>query len=212
MTACSWPVVFTREGNTYVACPELWSQNTASGGELYRIIVSDFISRALSGRMNLTAWADDALSGQPVFVNAEARLADGSPAEGIWPRISDQPMRQVGPGVFQAGPMELGPGDHSFRVDFYRGGELVATRTVGVSVAPWPAEAYDWGVDTSFLRSIAEGSGGFLARSTEEMRGFLEGLRVPSPPVRLLDLPWLIILPVLLLGTEWGIRRWLGEV
>ena len=212
LTAGPWPVVFRRENNLYVACPELWSQNTASGGELYRIIASDFISRAISGRMRLSAWAEDAFSGQPVFVNAEARLADGSPAEGIWPRIGGQPMRQIGPGIFQAGPMELGPGDHSLQVDFYRRGEIVATRTVGVSVAPWPAESYDWGVDTNFLRGLAEESGGFIARSPEEMRGFLESLRNPSPPLKLLDIPWLIFLPVLLLGLEWSIRRWLGKV
>jgi len=212
LSAGSWPVVFRREEDIFVACPELWAQNTASGGELYRIIVSDFVGRALSGRMSLSAWAEDVFSGQPVFVNAEARLADGSPAEGVWPRIGNQPMRQTGPGIFQAGPMELGPGDHSFRVDFYRGGELTGTRTIGVSVAPWPAEAYDWGVDTNFLRGLAEGSGGFIAGSPKELRDFLEGLRSPSPPLRLLDMPWFLFLPVLLLGLEWGLRRWLGRV
>ena len=212
LTAGSWPVVFRREGDVYVGCPELWAQNTASGGELYRIIVSEFISRALSGRTSLVAWANDALSGQPVFVNAEARLADGSPAEGIWPRIGNQPMRQIGPGVFQAGPMDLEPGDHSFRVDFYKRGELVGTRTAGVFVAPWPAEAYDWGVDTNFLRGLAEGSGGFVARSPQEIRSFLESLRRHSPPLRLLDVPWFILLPLLILGAEWGLRRWLGKV
>ncbi|MGC8894502.1 MAG: hypothetical protein ACP5QG_06610 [candidate division WOR-3 bacterium] len=212
LLAGSWPVVFRREGDVYVACPELWAQNTASGGELYRIIVSDFISRALSGKMSLFAWAKDAFSGQPVFINAEARLADGSPAGDVWPRVAGQPMRQIGPGVFQAGPLELEPGDHSFRVDFYRGNDLAGTKTVSVSVAPWPAEAYDWGVDTGFLRGLAEGSGGFLARSPEELRGFLEGLRSPSPPLKLLDIPWLILLPVLLLVAEWGLRRWLGKV
>lgn len=213
LSAGSWPVVFRREGDVYVACPELWAQNTASGGELYRIIASDFINRVLSDRMSLRAWAGDVFSGQPVFVNAEARLADGSPAEGIWPRIGSQPMRLIGPGVFQAGPIELGPGDHSLRVDFYRGGELVGAKTAWVSVAPWPAEAYDWGVDTNFLRGLAEGSGGFIANSSlKEFKGFLEGLRSPSPPLRMLDIPWLLFLPVLLLGVEWGLRRWLGKV
>jgi hypothetical protein len=212
LSAGSWPVVFRRERNLYIACPELWAQNTESGGELYRIIVSDFINRALSERMRFSVWADDAFAGQPVFVNAEARLADGSPAEGIWPRIDGQPMGQIGPGVFQAGPMDIGPGDHSFRVDFYRGGEIVATRRVGVSVAPLPAESYDWGVDTNFIRGLAESSGGFVGGSAEELRGFLEGMRTPSPPLKLLDIPWLILLPVSLLALEWGLRRWLGKV
>ncbi|MEO0179857.1 MAG: hypothetical protein ABIM74_04310 [candidate division WOR-3 bacterium] len=212
LSAGAWPIVFRREGVLYVASPALWAQNNASGGELYRLILSDFVSKALSEGLALSAWAEDLHYGQPGFVNAEARLADGSPAEDIWPRIGREPMRKIGPGVFQSGPLALEPGDHSLRVDFYRGGEVVGSKTVGFSVSPWPAEAYDWGVDTNFLRGLSEGSGGFIARSPEDIRRFIEGMRTQSPPLRFLDLPWLLILPVLLLGAEWGIRRWLGRV
>ncbi len=196
-----FPGAFFRGNDMFVATPDLRAQNIATDQLLFNGLLSEFLNAVNRKNLKTAAWYDPATN----RVMASVQKPDGSPYQGVWPRLNRKPMNRLAPGLF-AGP---GPTDTQAIVSFYRGDTMVASKRLHIEPSPVPAEAFDYGVDTAFLSRLASGSGGSIVPDTDSLMKLIAPVERRSK-VKLSQMWILFALVVGLALGEWGMRRWRG--
>jgi uncharacterized membrane protein len=116
-------------------------------------------------------------------------------------------------GVYEAEISVASPGDYRVRVELDEKGKVISSDETGFKVSNEGSEYYQSEMNEKLLRRISsETRGDFF--TPDSVDGLVDVLaahqRGSTVPVRyeLWDMPLLFLLLVLLLGTEWGYRRW----
>ena len=116
-------------------------------------------------------------------------------------------------GIYEAEISVANPGDYRVRVEIDEKGKMTSSDEVRFKVSNEGAEYYQSEMNEKMLRRISsETKGEFF--TPDSIDGLLDVLaadrRGTTVPVRyeLWDMPVLFLLLVLLLGAEWGYRRW----
>lgn len=94
-------------------------------------------------------------------------------------------------------------------------GSEIAVATSGWAAQPGEAEFRQWAINHQFLQSVAEQTGGRIVddQQLDQFVTELQNRKVPVTQVWTYPLwhqPWVMLLAVVCLCGEWGLRRWKG--
>ena len=103
----------------------------------------------------------------------------------------------------------------TLKVSAYDGDQLAAQAALDVQVVDDPAEYIDPRPDTARLEQIARDSGGSVVNTPDQLAAILNGCKIaPGESVvqksPLWDHAGLWFLLLVLLSTDWLVRRWWG--
>jgi hypothetical protein len=147
----------------------------------------------------------------------EARVTcEAIPAGDPDARAREIELRRTAPGLYAADWSPERSGVHRLRAGAWEpGGQQVASDEIAVTVAERSPESEAVALDEALLRSLAEASGGRYVR-LEELPELIDrlaetvagaGVGAPTRRVRLYHFPVLLGALIVLLTTEWVLRR-----
>lgn len=136
-------------------------------------------------------------SGQPLnFLQAHATLVDPDL------KAQELPLRQVGPGQYEASSETAQPGVYLMRLGINQGDQSLGQITLGL-VAPYSPEYKSTGIDTGLLNAISQVTGGGLL--LEPTQAFLHNL--PSTAQAREIWQTLLLIAALLFPVDVALRR-----
>ena len=127
------------------------------------------------------------------------------------------PLREEGGGRYRGSLGGLEPGDYSYRAEARVGDVLIGADEGGFLVERHSIESVDLGADKALLEEVARRSGGKY-RPLGQWRELLALLPLQKRLVEQAEsLPlwgptWPLVLVLVLLGIEWGLRKRHGMI
>lgn len=161
--------------------------------------------------LNGQIWDDDY---QPI-AGADVRATVRGPLGATEEKSREISLVDLGEGRYKGTLPGLPPGDYRIVGQARRGGVAVGADSSEATVAPYRMEFEDPAPDIELLKEIAQESGGsFLPlEKLEELPALLDPKPVVQRKVQelpFLESPWLFLLLLGLLGSEWALRRGRG--
>jgi len=227
LTAPSWK---TRHGPLPIV--SLFKEESRKGvlvqaGDLWRLSLWDkslfqklfnrLIGEIFKGEGIYSAYTSKTVyfEGEPVQVLADAQSAEGEPLTELTVNLLGLdhgiPLWPAGNGHYESPRLFLSPGSYNLKVVFKKGEEK-REKEVSFKITVGSPEVYDVGVDSLFLERLALETGGGVLRSPQDVLSLPS--RMPGYQEKvthsLTKSPFFLLLFVVILGLEWGMRKWKG--